>query len=72
MPVCATCGGELEKKDFNYCRDLEFCPQCETSKIVKSKLYLNGKEVEFCVEVDTRTGASRILSRSEEDPGGAT
>ena len=66
MASCGICGGELTRKDFNYCRDLEFCPHCETTKLVRSKLYLNGKEVEFCVEVNTATGASRILSRDEE------
>jgi NAD-dependent SIR2 family protein deacetylase len=69
MPACAKCGGQLEKKDFNYCRDLEFCPQCEGSKLVRSKIYLNGKEVEYCVEVNTRTGEARILHSEEEKSG---
>jgi len=66
MPVCTKCGGQLEKKDFNYCQGLEYCPQCEGSKLVRSKIYLNGKEVEYCVEVNTRTGESRILYSEEE------
>lgn len=66
MSSCAKCGGELVSKDFNHCKNLEFCPQCDTTKLVRSKLYLNGKEVEFCVEVNTTTGESRILSREEE------
>jgi NAD-dependent SIR2 family protein deacetylase len=64
--TCAICGNELERRDFKYCQNLEFCPQCETSKVVRSKIYLNGKEVEYCVEVNTRTGASRILYSEEE------
>jgi len=45
---------------------VEFCPQCETTKYVRSKIYLNGKEVEYCVEVNTKTGESRILYSEEE------
>jgi len=66
MSSCDTCGGERVTRDFNYCGDLEFCPRCDTTKLVRSKLYLNGKEVEYCVEVNTSTGETRILSSKEE------
>lgn len=66
MSTCTACGGELQTKDFNACRGLEFCPRCEPRKLVRSKIYLNGKEVEYCVEVDTATGESRVLSKVEE------
>lgn len=66
MNECAKCGGELKKRLFQHCGRMEFCPQCETIKYVRSKIYLNGKEVEYCVEVNTKTGVSRILSSEEE------
>jgi hypothetical protein len=66
MSSCAKCGGDLKQQDFNYCPGLEFCPQCEPTMFVRSKIYLNGKEVEYCVEVNTTTGESRIVSKKEE------
>jgi hypothetical protein len=66
MTECAKCGGELKETLFQHCGNVEFCPQCETTKYVRSKIYLNGKEVEYCVEVNTKTGESRILSSKEE------
>jgi len=45
---------------------VEFSPRCEATKDVRSKIYLNGKEVEYCVDVNTRTGVSRVVSREEE------
>ena len=66
MSSCEKCGGALQSKDFNYCRGLEFCPKCEPTKYVRSKIYLNGKEVEYCVEVNTATGESKIVSKEEE------
>ena len=70
MEQCATCGSQLQRKDFDHCGNLQFCPQCETKKYVRSKIYLNGKEMEYCVEVNTRTGMARILSATEEDDRG--
>lgn len=69
MNTCAKCGSKLEQRDIQHCGNVEFCPQCETTKYVRSKIYLNGKEVEYCVEVNTKTGKSRILY-SEEEKGG--
>jgi hypothetical protein len=66
MSSCTKCGGELKQQDFNYCPGLEFCPRCEPTKFVRSKIYLNGKEVEYCVEVNTATGKSTIVSTTEE------
>jgi len=66
MNTCAKCGSELEQRDIQHCGNVEFCPQCETTKYVRSKIYLNGKEVEYCVEVNTKTGESRILYSEEE------
>ena len=68
MNTCAKCGSEMEQQDFKHCGPVEFCPQCDTIRYVRSKIYLNGKEVEYCVEVNTRTKESRVLSR-EEEPG---
>ena len=69
MDACAKCGREMERQDFKHCGPVEFCPQCDTTKYVRSKIYLNGKEVEYCVEVNTKTRQTRILS-SEEEQGG--
>jgi len=66
MNACAKCGSKLEQRDIQHCGNVEFCPQCETTKYVRSKIYLNGKEVEYCVEVNTKTGESRILYSEEE------
>jgi predicted nucleic-acid-binding Zn-ribbon protein len=68
MNACEKCGSKLQQRDIQHCGNVEFCPQCETTKYVRSKIYLNGKEVEYCVEVNTKTGESRILY-SEEDKG---
>ena len=65
MNACAKCGEELESRQFQHCGYVEFCPQCETTKYVRSKIYLNGKEVEYCVEVNTKTGVSQIISSEE-------
>ena len=70
MNTCAKCGSDLEQRDIQHCGIVEFCPQCETTKHVRSKIYLNGKEVEYCVEVNTKTGAARILYSEEEKAGG--
>ena len=66
MSSCTKCGGDLKQQDFNYCPGLEFCPRCEPTKFIRSRIYLNGKEVEYCVEVNTATGESRIVSKEEE------
>jgi uncharacterized Zn finger protein (UPF0148 family) len=68
MNACSKCGCEMEHGEFKHCGPVEFCPQCDTTRYVRSKIYLNGKEVEYCVEVNTRTRESRIVS-SEEEPG---
>lgn len=70
MSSCVKCGGELELQDFTYCPGLEFCPRCEPTKFVRSQIYLNGKEMEYCVEVNTRTRESRIVSSGEEPGSG--
>ena len=66
MNACAKCGREMERQEFKHCGPMEFCPQCDTIKYVLSKIYLNGKEMEYCVEVNTKTKKSRILSSEEE------
>jgi hypothetical protein len=66
MNACAKCGREMERQEFKHCGPMEFCPQCDTIKYVRSKIYLNGKEMEYCVEVNTKTKKSRILSSEEE------
>jgi predicted nucleic-acid-binding Zn-ribbon protein len=66
MNACEKCGSKREQRDIQHCGNVEFCPQCETTKYVRSKIYLNGKEVEYCVEVNTKTGESRILYSEEE------
>lgn len=66
MNACSKCGCEMERGEFKHCGPVEFCPQCDTVRYVRSKIYLNGKEVEYCVEVNTRTKESRILSSKEE------
>ena len=68
MDACSICGHKMEREEFKHCGPVEFCPQCDTVRYVRSKIYLNGKEVEYCVEVNTKTRESRILS-SEEEPG---
>jgi hypothetical protein len=66
MDACARCGHKMEHEEFSHCGPVEFCPQCDTTRYVRSKIYLNGKEVEYCVEVNTKTKESRILSSEEE------
>ena len=69
MAQCATCGGLMTEKNFDHCGSLQFCPQCEPTKYVRSKIYLNGKEVDYCVEVNTRSGTVRVVSATEEEGG---
>lgn len=66
MNACAKCGREMEQQEVKHCGSVEFCPQCDTTMYVRSKIYLNGKEVEYCVEVNTKTKESRIVSKEEE------
>ena len=66
MNACAKCGREMVQQEFEHCGPVEYCSQCDTIKYVRSKIYLNGKEMEYCVEVNTRTRKSRILSAEEE------
>ena len=67
MNACEKCGREMEQQDFQQCGPVEFCPQCDAIKYVRSKIYLNGKEMEYCVEVNTRTREARILYSKEEE-----
>jgi hypothetical protein len=55
----------MEKQEFEHCGPVEFCSRCDTIKYVRSKIYLNGKELEYCVEVNTQTRTSRVLSSKE-------
>jgi len=66
MDTCAKCGGVMEQQEFKQCGNVQFCPQCDTTKYVRSKIYLNGKEVEYCVEVNFKTKEARILYSEEE------
>jgi len=66
MNACEKCGCEMEQQEFKLCGPIEFCPQCDTIRYVRSKIYLNGKEMGYCVEVNTKTKESRILSSEEE------
>ncbi len=66
MNACEKCGREMEQQEFKLCGPMEFCPQCDTIRYVRTKIYLNGKEMEYCVEVNTKTKESRILSSEEE------
>ena len=66
MSTCKKCGSALKQQEFKHCGPIEFCPGCDTVRYVRSKIYLNGKEVEYCVEVNTKTRESRILSSEEE------
>lgn len=70
MNTCSKCGGTMARGEFEHCGPLEYCPGCDAVRYVRSKVYLNGKEVEYCVEVDTRTRKARILSSEEEPPAG--
>ncbi len=65
MAECEKCGGELQERDFERCGTVQFCPDCEPTKYVRTQIYLNGKEMEYCVEVNTRTGEERIVSTRE-------
>jgi hypothetical protein len=65
MNACAKCGREMERQKFEHCGEVEFCSRCETIKYVRSKIYLNGKELEYCVEVNTQTRRSRVVSSKE-------
>lgn len=67
MNACEKCGCEMEQQEFKLCGPIEFCPQCDTIRYVRSKIYLNGKEMEYCVEVNTKTRETRILYSKEEE-----
>lgn len=65
MDACTKCGRELERREFEHCGQVEFCSGCDTIKYVRSKIYLNGKELEYCIEVNIGTGTTRIVSTEE-------
>ena len=67
MDACEKCGHELERREFEHCGQVEFCSRCDTIKYVRSRIYLNGKELEYCVEVNVRAGTSKIVSSEETD-----